>query len=138
MDARTAVEAVFRQESGRIIATLIRISGSFDRGEEAMQEAFAAALTAWPASGMPLNPGAWITAAAHRKLIDQSRREKTRREKQDSLRYETEALSQPDDPAIDEAAMHFPDHRLRLIFTCCHSALNPEGQVALTCERWAA
>ena len=131
MDARTAVEAVFRQESGRIIATLIRISGSFDRAEEAMQEAFAAALIAWPASGIPLNPAAWITAAAHRKLIDQSRREKTRREKQDSLRYETEAFSPPDDQPMDEA-MHFPDDRLRLIFTCCHPALNPEGQVALT------
>jgi RNA polymerase sigma-70 factor (ECF subfamily) len=132
MDARAAVEAVFRQESGRIVATLIRISGSFDRAEEAMQEAFASALAAWPASGIPLNPGAWITAAAHRKLIDQIRREKMKREKQDSLRYETEAFSQPDDLGIDEPAMHFPDDRLRLIFTCCHPALNPEGQVALT------
>jgi RNA polymerase sigma-70 factor, ECF subfamily len=131
MDARAAVEAVFRQESGRIIATLIRISGSFDRAEEAMQEAFAAALEAWPAGGIPLNPGAWITAAAHRKLIDRSRREKTRREKQDSLRYETESSTQPDF-GIDEPDMHFPDDRLRLIFTCCHPALNPEGQVALT------
>ena len=132
MDARTTAEAVFRQESGRIIATLIRISGSFDRAEEAMQEAFAAALASWPASGIPLNPAAWITAAAHRKLIDQSRREKTRREKQDALRYETEAFAQSDDPAIHEATMRFPDDRLRLIFTCCHPALNPEGQVALT------
>jgi RNA polymerase sigma-70 factor, ECF subfamily len=132
MDARAAVEAVFRQESGRIVATLIRISGSFDRAEEALQEAFASALAAWPASGIPLNPSAWITAAAHRKLIDQSRREKTRREKQDSLRYETEALSQPPDFGIDELSMHFPDDRLRLMFTCCHPALNPEGQVALT------
>jgi RNA polymerase sigma-70 factor (ECF subfamily) len=89
MDAGAAVEAVFRQESGRIVATLIRISGSFDRAEEAMQEAFAAALAAWPANGIPQNPAAWITTAAHRKLIDQSRREKTQREKQDSLQYET-------------------------------------------------
>ncbi len=132
MDVRAAVEAVFRQESGRIVATLIRISGSFDRAEEAMQEAFASALAAWPGSGIPLNPGAWITAAAHRKLIDQSRREKTRREKQDSLRYETESFSAPEGLGMDEAAMHFPDDRLRLIFTCCHPALNPEGQVALT------
>jgi RNA polymerase sigma-70 factor (ECF subfamily) len=136
MDARAAVEAVFRQESGRIVATLIRISGSFDRAEEAMQEAFASALAAWPGGGIPLNPGAWITATAHRKLIDQSRREKIRREKQDSLRYETEAFAHPDDWAdalgMDEPAMHFPDDRLRLIFTCCHPALNLEGQVALT------
>ena len=132
MDARAAVEAVFRQESGRIVATLIRISGSFDRAEEAMQEAFASALVAWPASGIPLNPPAWITAAAHRKLIDQSRREKTKREKQDSLRYESEAFTHPEEFGPDEVSMHFPDDRLRLIFTCCHPALNPEGQVALT------
>ena len=132
MDAGAAVEAVFRQESGRIVATLIRISGSFDRAEEAMQEALAAALAAWPANGIPQNPAAWITAAAHRKLIDQSRREKTRREKQDSLQYETQAFSRPDDLEFDDPAMHFPDDRLRLIFTCCHPALNPEGQVALT------
>src|SRR5277367_1788611 len=132
MDARAAVEGVFRQESGRIVATLIRISGSFDRAEEAMQEAFAAALAAWPANGIPLNPAAWITATAHRKLIDQSRREKTKREKQDALQYEIETFSRPDDWEIDETAMHFPDDRLRLIFTCCHPALNPEGQVALT------
>src|SRR5580693_713912 len=132
MDARAAVESVFRQESGRIVATLIRISGSFDRAEEAMQEAFAAALAAWPANGLPLNPAAWITATAHRKLIDQSRREKTKREKQDALQYEIETLGRPDDWEIDETAMHFPDDRLRLIFTCCHPALNPEGQVALT------
>jgi RNA polymerase sigma-70 factor (ECF subfamily) len=132
MDARTAVEAVFRQESGRIIATLIRISGSFDRAEEAMQEAFAAAVAKWPESGIPLNPGAWITATAHRKLIDQSRREKTKREKQESLRYESEAFTEPERFGMDEPDMHFPDDRLRLIFTCCHPALNPEGQVALT------
>ena len=132
MDAGAAVEAVFRQESGRIVATLIRISGSFDRAEEAMQEAFAAALAAWPANGIPQNPAAWITTAAHRKLIDQSRREKTQREKQDSLQYETPAFRPPDDLEFDDPAMHFPDDRLRLIFTCCHPALNPEGQVALT------
>ena len=133
MDPKAAVEAVFRQESGRIIATLIRISGSFDRAEEAMQEAFAAAMTVWPASGIPQNPAAWITAAAHRKLIDQGRRERTRREKQEAVRYETPSISMPDDNIeFDEAAMHFPDDRLRLIFTCCHPALNAEGQVALT------
>src|SRR5580692_1718471 len=132
MDARTALESVFREESGRIIATLIRISGSFDRAEEGMQEAFASALASWPEKGIPHNPAAWITATAHRKLIDQSRRERTKREKQESLRYETEVLHQPDNAAAEEVAMQFPDDRLRLIFTCCHPALNPEGQVALT------
>ncbi len=127
-DIRSAAETLFRAESGRIIATLIRISGSFDRAEEAMQDAFAAALVAWPEKGIPQNPAAWITAAAHRKLIDYSRREKTKREKEDSLRYETPSTEIPD----DLSAMHFPDDRLRLMFTCCHPAINQEAQVALT------
>jgi len=131
-DPKSVAESVFRQESGRIVATLIRISGSFDRAEEAMQEAFASALASWPEKGIPQNPAAWITAAAHRKLIDQSRREKTRQDKQDSLRYEKERLATPDSGESDEAFMHFPDDRLRLIFTCCHPALRPEAQVSLT------
>ena len=128
--AKSVAESVFRAESGRIIATLIRISGSFDRAEEAMQEAFAAALSAWPEKGVPQSPAAWIIAAAHRKLIDQSRREKTKREKEDSLRYETPSVIQPDEWTED--AMQFPDDRLRLMFTCCHPAINQEAQVALT------
>ena len=132
MDAKSATEAVFREESGRIIATLIRLSGSFDRAEEAMQEAFASALASWPERGIPRNPAAWITAAAHRKLIDQSRRERTKREKQDSLRYETAGFTKPDDLELEDASMQFPDDRLRLIFTCCHPAINQEGQIALT------
>jgi RNA polymerase sigma-70 factor (ECF subfamily) len=132
MDAKEAVEAVFRDESGRITATLIRISGSFDRAEEALQEAFAAALASWPTKGIPQNPAAWITAIAQRKLIDQSRRERTRREKQDSLLYETEAFRGADSLDPDETSMRFPDDRLRLIFTCCHPALNQEAQIALT------
>lgn len=123
---------MFRQESGRIIATLIRISGSFDRAEEAMQEAFAAALASWPEKGIPQNPAAWITATAHRKLIDQSRREHTKIAKQNSLLYETPTVTLPADLTMDDPPMHFPDDRLRLIFTCCHPALNQEGQVALT------
>jgi RNA polymerase sigma-70 factor (ECF subfamily) len=138
MDPMAAAESVFREESGRIVATLIRISGSFDRAEEAMQEAFAAALASWREKGIPQNPAAWITSVAHRKLIDRSRRERTTREKQDSLRYEIEAFAKSDafakadGPELEDASMHFPDDRLRLIFTCCHPALNPEGQVALT------
>jgi RNA polymerase sigma-70 factor (ECF subfamily) len=133
VDVRSVAEAVFRQESGRIVASLIRVSGSFDRAEEAIQEAFASALASWPQRGVPDNPGAWIMAAAHRKLIDSVRREHTRRDKQDSLRYEIEAGGAPSDPPEwEEAAMQYPDDRLRLIFTCCHPALNREGQVALT------
>jgi RNA polymerase sigma-70 factor, ECF subfamily len=132
VDAKQAVEAVFREESGRIVATLIRISGSFDWAEEAMQDAFASALVSWPEKGIPQNPGAWILAAAHRKLIDRSRRERTIRDKRDSLEYETGALTQPDDTWTMEAPMGVADDRLRLIFTCCHPALEQAAQVALT------
>jgi len=131
-DAKAAAERVFRQESGRILATLIRFSGSFDRAEEAMQEAFSAALTSWPEKGIPQNPAAWITAIANRKVIDQSRRERTRHQKQDSLRYQTRTIAYSESGEADETFMHFPDDRLRLIFTCCHPALRPEAQVALT------
>ena len=128
---REAVEAVFRRESGRIIAGLIRISGSFDLAEEAMQDAFAAALEHWPAE-MPENPAAWIASAAHRKLIDYARRERTRRDKEDQLLYETNTVTREPDPADEALLMDFPDDQSRLIFTCCHPALNQEAQVALT------
>ncbi|MGA8379675.1 MAG: sigma-70 family RNA polymerase sigma factor [Stellaceae bacterium] len=129
-------DAVFRREHGRIIAGLIRRCGSFDRAEEAMQEAFAAALTAWAGQGIPQNPAAWITTAAWRKLIDQGRRERTRRVKHFMLEQEAAIapaenpmmLEPPPEPPPDDIA----DDRLRLIFTCCHPALNREAQVALT------
>src|SRR5215469_18735069 len=130
-----AVEAVFRRESGRIIAGLIRMAGSFDLAEEAMQDAFSAALVHWPGRGIPENPAAWITAAAQRKLIDYARRDRTRREKQDEVARELEMQQamQATSGDPDEAGnMHFPDDRLRLIFTCCHPAINAEAQVALT------
>ena len=130
-DAKTIAEAVFRQESGRIVASLIRLSGSFDLAEEAMQDAFAAALVNWPARGIPDKPGAWITAVAHRKLIDYARRQGTRTEKQDALLYETKKTTD-DDVSPDEMSVTYPDDRLRLIFTCCHPAINREAQVALT------
>ena len=131
-DATTAIESVFRQESGRIIATLIRLSGSFDLAEEAMHEAFASALGHWQERRIPENQGAWITAVAHRKLIDYLRRERTKIEKQDALLHETEMSLWREDVSSDATSMTFPDDRLRLIFTCCHPALNLEAQVALT------
>ena len=131
-ETANTIETVFRQESGRILATLIRISGSFDLAEEAMQEAFANAVANWPVKGVPENPGAWITAVAHRKLVDQVRREQTRREKQGPLLYETPTTYAPDMTMIDGEPITFPDDRLRLIFTCCHPALHQEAQVALT------
>src|SRR5487761_833881 len=115
-DLTRTVESVFRRESGRIIAGLIRFSGSFDLAEEAMQDAFAAALAHWPVKGVPDNPAAWITAAAHRKLIDYARRERTRRDNEDALLYETETARGDDDLSIGAAGMSFPDDRLRLMF----------------------
>jgi len=131
MDAlQSTAERIFREESGKIIAGLIRISGSFDLAEEAMQDAFAAALVHWEIA-LPNNPAAWITAAAHRKLIDYARREHTRRNKEDQLLYETETSTEDKDPVAD-VDNSFPDDRLRPMFTCCHPALNQEAQVALT------
>jgi RNA polymerase sigma-70 factor (ECF subfamily) len=128
----TSAEAVFRREHGRIIASLIRLCGSFDRAEEAMQEAFAVALRYWADRGVPDNPAAWITTTAYRKLIDAKRRERTRREKQTLLEHEI-AIEATEEPALPEAlSREIPDDRLRLIFTCCHPALNREAQIALT------
>jgi RNA polymerase sigma-70 factor (ECF subfamily) len=127
-----SAEAVFRREHGRIIASLIRLCGSFDRAEEAMQEAFAAALRYWAEHGVPDNPGAWITTAAYRKLIDARRRERTRREKQTELEREIAICAYEDPVVSDDSDFGIPDDRLRLIFTCCHPALNREAQIALT------
>ena len=125
-------ERIFREESGRILATLIRISGSFDLAEEAMQDAFASALANWKSRGVPKNPGAWITAVAHRKLIDSVRRQNTRIEKQDTLQKELERRERKDEPTAEDMSTSYPDDRLRLIFSCCHPALNREAQVGLT------
>jgi len=131
-DFRIAAEEVFRRESGRILASLIRISGSFDRAEEALQEALTSALASWPARGVPANPGAWIMTAAYRKLIDEIRKDRTRREHQDLLAHEMDAMTAPPEGEQDQPAMFYPDDRLRLMFTCCHPALNREAQIALT------
>ena len=131
-DLKSIADRVFREESGRIVASLIRISGSFDLAEEAMQEAFASALAHWPARGIPEKPGAWIMAVAHRKLIDGVRRAGTRTEKQDALTHETLRVRSGDDGVTNEMPADYPDDRLRLMFTCCHPALNREAQVGLT------
>jgi RNA polymerase sigma-70 factor, ECF subfamily len=128
-DHRATVESVFRNESGRIIAGLIRVSHSFDLAEEAMQDAFAAAVVSWQADGVPDNPAAWITATARRKLIDYARREQTRRNNEGQLLYEYESRTSEID---DEMNQPFEDDRLSLIFTCCHPAINMEAQIALT------
>src|SRR5689334_8232941 len=130
--AQQTLEKVFREEYGRIIATLIRISGSFDLAEEALQEAFASAVVHWKDDGPPQNPGAWLTTTARRKLLDAVRREKTRSEKEPELKYEAERFQDYDDPKLLHETVEYPDDRLRLIFTCCHPSLRREGQVALT------
>jgi RNA polymerase sigma-70 factor (ECF subfamily) len=132
MKASETLDQVFREEYGRIIATLIRVSGSFDLAEESLQEAFAAALTNWERTGTPRNPGAWLTTVAHRKLLDSVRREKTKSDKQPELEYEAKRSHPYDQLESFEEAVEYPDDRLRLIFTCCHPALSREAQVALT------
>jgi RNA polymerase sigma-70 factor, ECF subfamily len=125
-DPDAVVDRVFRRESGRAVATLIRITGDFDLAEEAVQDAFETALRRWPDEGIPRNPGAWITTAARNRAIDRLRRERVGREKADALAA-LEALV--GDPAPRGG---IPDDRLRLIFTCCHPALPIEARVALT------
>src|SRR5215467_11631263 len=112
-DAAAMADHVFREEYGRIIATLIRISRSFDLAEEALQESFAAAAVRWPRDGLPQNPGAWLTTVAHRKLLDALRREKTRADKEPELQYETERLQEYEEPALIDDTVEYPDDRLR-------------------------
>jgi len=126
------LEQVFREEYGRIIATLIRISGSFDLAEEALQEAFIAAASKWELEGPPNNPGAWLTTVAHRRLLDALRRERTRTDKEAELIYEANRLQPYVEPELFEDDVEYSDDRLRLIFTCCHPSLTREAQVALT------
>ena len=132
-DRDSVVDRTFRQESGRAVATLIRVLRDFDAAEEAVQEAFVAALERWPRDGVPDNPGAWITQVARNKAIDRVRRERSLRDKEAVLER-LEALRPPiAGPAEALVAQgEIEDDRLRLIFTACHPALAPEARVALT------
>jgi RNA polymerase sigma-70 factor (ECF subfamily) len=130
--ARESLEKVFREEYGRIIATLIRISGSFDLAEEALQEAFTAAVSKWEVDGAPDNPAAWLTTVAHRRLLDAFRRGRIRTDKQAEVAYEANRLQPFVEPKLLEDVVEYTDDRLRLIFTCCHPSLTREAQVALT------
>src|SRR5882757_6405820 len=122
------VGRIFREESGRSVATLIRILGDIDVAEDAVQEAFAFALRRWPADGMPPNPGGWITTTARNCAIDRLRRESRGRE----LLGEVAGLSRGTEDLVPEERGPVQDDRLRLMFTCCHPALSTEAQVALT------
>ena len=123
-----AVGRVFRAESGRSVATLIRVFGDIDVAEDAVQEAFAVALRRWPADGPPPNPGGWITTTARNRAIDRLRRESRGRE----LLGEVAALAPGNSDPGPEEVGPVPDDRLRLMFTCCHPALSTEAQVSLT------
>jgi RNA polymerase sigma-70 factor (ECF subfamily) len=140
-DARAAVERAFREESGRAIASLIRVLGDFDLAEDAVADAFVVALERWPRDGLPANPGAWITTTARNRAIDRLRRRRIGAEKaaamardqlatlaSDAVDPEAVAMARVDGEAMDE----IPDDRLRLIFTCCHPALSMDARVALT------
>jgi RNA polymerase sigma-70 factor, ECF subfamily len=128
--AAQAVEEIFRREAGRVLATLIRLLGDFDLAEEAQQEAFAAALEQWPSHGRPANPRAWLISTGRNKAIDRIRRDILFRTK---ISGEIGAAESSVDTALDAADEEvFGDDRLRLIFTCCHPALNQEAQIALT------
>jgi len=124
VDIAATVEHVYREESRRVLATLIRLTGDFDAAEEALQDAFTAALEQWPRHGVPANARAWLVSTGRFKAVDRMRR---------ASRFERHAEAfrlAPVEPTLDNA--EYPDDRLRLIFTCCHPALAPEVQVALT------
>jgi RNA polymerase sigma-70 factor (ECF subfamily) len=127
--ASEAVESLYRSDWGRIVATLIGLIGDFDLAEESAQEAFAAAVDQWPVSGVPEFPRAWIIQTARHKAIDRIRRNARFEEKVES--YVNSGLVQTIE-VPDYDSNEIPDDRLRLIFTCCHPALAPEAQVALT------
>jgi len=127
-----SIERLYREESGRILATLIRLVGDFDLAEEVMHDAFAAALERWGGGGAPENPRAWIVSTARHKAIDRLRRDARFRGKREEIArwaaMEEGAVPGFADPADNRVA----DDRLRLIFTCCHPALSAEAQIALT------
>ncbi len=127
--ASGAVEQAFREGSGRAVATLVRLFGDIDLAEEAVQEAFAVAAERWAVTGVPPNPGGWITTTARNKALDRLRRESSRHD-----RHAQAALlhAQTEEHREETDMQTVGDDRLRLIFTCCHPALAPEAQLALT------
>ncbi|MEV6057996.1 RNA polymerase sigma factor [Streptomyces sp. NPDC052107] len=123
-DTRSLIERVFREEAGRLTASLVRLLGDFDLAEEMVSEAVVEALRRWPSTGPPRRPGAWLLTCARNRALDRIRREARFQDRLPQLAARIEALP--------ETAEREPDDRLRLIFTCCHPALDPDAQVALT------
>ncbi|HET6394007.1 MAG TPA: RNA polymerase sigma factor, partial [Blastococcus sp.] len=119
------IERVFREHHGRAVAVLVRLLGDIDAAEEAVQDAFLTAVQRWPVDGVPPSPAGWIVTTARNRAVDRLRRESTRVD-----RYRQAALLRDDTPAAEEGPV--PDDRLRMVFTCCHPALSPPAQVALT------
>jgi RNA polymerase sigma-70 factor (ECF subfamily) len=132
VSAARTLDRIFRAESGPVLATLIRVLGDFQLAEDALQDALTAALETWPNEGLPTSPGAWLTTTARRKAIDRLRHLRIVEAKSSelalSLRLDQEAGGSRDEIEVSPV----PDDQLRLIFTCCHPALSPEAQVALT------
>jgi RNA polymerase sigma-70 factor, ECF subfamily len=126
-----AVARAFRDERAIVLATLIRQAGDFQLAEDAVQDAFEAAVTAWRRDGVPANPGAWITTAARRRAIDRLRRDRSVADRAERLAELTRLDTQHEEPSMDDENT-IVDDRLRLIFTCCHPALEMPARVALT------
>ena len=133
---RDTVDRLFREESGRAVATLIRVLGDFDLAEEVVQEAFVTALETWPTRGIPDNPGAWITTTARNRAIDRIRRQRRFTDRQATLAQNAAFDAERQEAALlaeaEDEMGPIPDDQLRLIFTCCHPALPMDGRVALT------
>ena len=129
-DVKAALDAAFREEWGRVVATLIRTTGDWDLAEECAQDAFAMALQRWPKDGIPGRPGAWLTTAARNRAIDVLRRKAVGAAKLREVAAMTPSAEPPYDRDTDHSGV--PDDRLRLMFTCCHPALSLEARVALT------
>lgn len=128
-EARVKVDEVFRSESRQVLATLIRLLGDFDAAEEALQEAFAAAMDQWPRDGVPANPRAWLVSTGRFKAIDGMRR----RARYDASLHElAKHIETTTSDPLEQADEPIDDDRLRLIFTCCHPALSPEAQIPMT------
>jgi RNA polymerase sigma-70 factor, ECF subfamily len=127
---RAEIDALYRRDSRRIFATLIRLLGDFERAEEALHDAFRAAMEKWPIEGLPQNPSAWLVSAGRFKSIDKQRRD----QRFDHLEDRPDVADSVADhaPAFDEREELLEDDQLRLVFTCCHPALAPDAQVALT------
>jgi RNA polymerase sigma-70 factor (ECF subfamily) len=129
-DPAASVERAFREERASVLASLIRHVGDFQLAEDAVQDAFAAAVATWPRDGVPANPGAWITVAARRRAIDRLRRDRSLADRTDRLAELARQDAQAHPVTVEESAV--VDDRLRLMFTCCHPALAPQARVALT------